>query len=156
MGGPGAVLLALVFTGFRQQAGIAGRRNHGSGLQKLLGEPDGRTGRIDPHSLFLQPTQRRRQRVTIGEGHHVSEPGTVSSVTFAGSMNRSVAPSACTKAKLRAKGVNGTSPPRILSNQAIEAGSVSTAASCFASRSSFATSARFSSDARPAYTSGWG
>ena len=57
----------------------------------------------------------------------------VASGSLAGSMNNSVAPSACTRAKPRAKGVNGTSPPRMFSSQAIEAGSVSTAASCFAS-----------------------
>ena len=103
-------------------------------------------------------TRTRLPASRASAGSSASRPATdtvlpsharVASGSLAGSMNSSVPPSACVSANPRANGVNGTSPPRMFSSQAIEAGSLITAASCFASRSSPAICSRFSVALRP-------
>ena len=125
----------VVLARLRQQAGVRPGRHRRAGLAQRLREPDRRAGRIDPHALAGQPRQAPGQRLAPGHRRRaLPSQARVSAGSLAGSMNSSVPPSACTRAKPSANGVNGTSPPRMFSSQAIEAGSVSTAASCLASR----------------------
>ena len=114
---------------------------------------------------FPWPAGSTRTRFLLSRaraGSRASRPATetalpsqaqVASDSLAGSMNSSVPPSACTSAKPRANGVNGVSPPRMFSNHAIEAGSLITAASCFASRSNPAICSPLSCAPRPACSS---
>ena len=78
-----------------------------------------------------------------------------SGVALRRSVNSVTAPGASTRANPRLTGVSGMSPPRMLSSQAIEAGSDSTAASRPASARAAAVSAIFSSEALPACSRGW-
>ncbi len=70
-------------------------------------------------------------------------------------MNRSVEPSAFWIAKLSAKGVWGTSPPRMLSSQQIESGMVITAASAPCAFTSSAMRVRLDSADSPARFISW-
>ena len=65
-------------------------------------------------------------------------------------MKRSTEPSRCAMAKPSGSGVCGTSPPRMLSSQAIELGAVSTAASTASLASAAAISRRFWAASLPA------
>ena len=71
-----------------------------------------------PGPACREPGQGRCKRLAAGHRHGVAEPLRVASGSLAGSMNNSVPPSACVRAKPRANGVNGTSPPRMFSSQA--------------------------------------
>ena len=80
----------------------------------------------------------------------------VAGANLAASMNRVAPPLARISRKPSANGVYSTSPPLMFNSHAIEAGSVTTAASCFARRSPAPISARLVAESLPAKRSSCG
>ena len=123
---------------------------HGSGPATTVAPASADVARTRPASRQDRPARSCPPSRASAAGN-ASRPATetalpsqarVASGSFAGSMNSSVPPSACARAKPSANGVNGTSPPRMLSSQATEAGSLITSGVLFAPRAGRRRSAR--------------
>ena len=69
-----ALLFHVVLAGFRQHAWVWPARNRCTGCPQLLGEPNGGTGRIDPHGFAGQARQRWRQRLPPGDRDAIAQP----------------------------------------------------------------------------------